>query len=184
MLHSLLNKQVGGLIVVSFCVVTWTGLRYLAYGEFATARRLTLQGTFRHIVHAQLYLKKFEDKLTVARTGDECWAAIEQLGRDYECSELTMQLGGRRYGAELRPAARNRCWTMHIPLSNSEYIDLTHPRDSSKHLNIALSSVAEILQRSLGSRVQQFQPICEVATNGFAEEAAAECVKSLAASAG
>jgi UDP-GlcNAc:undecaprenyl-phosphate/decaprenyl-phosphate GlcNAc-1-phosphate transferase len=183
LLHSLLQKQVGGLMIVIFSVITWAGVRYLAYGEFATARRLTLQGTFRHILHAQLYLKKLEDKLARARTGDDCWTAIQQLGRDYEFSQLHMHLGGRLYNARFRDTTRDRSWTIHIPLSNSEYVELTHQRESSKPLNIALSSVAEILQRSLASRVDQFRPIREVPSNGFGHEASADCAKSLAASA-
>lgn len=183
LLHSLLQKQLGGLVVLIFCIITWAGVRYLAYGEFDTARRLTLQGTFRHILHAQLYLKKFEDKLARARTGDDCWIAIQQLGRDYEFSQLHMHLGGRLYNARYRETTHDRSWTMHIPLSSSEYVDLTHQRGSSRHLNIALSSVAEILQRSLASRVDQFHPVREVASYGFEHDVSAECAKSFAASA-
>jgi hypothetical protein len=154
-------------------------VRYLGYGEFDAARRLTLQGTFRHILHAQLYLKKFENKLALARTEDECWAAIQQAGRDYGFSHLHMNLGGRLYDAQFRDTTGDRCWSMHIPLSNSEYVDLTHQRESCKHLNIALSSIAEILQRSLGSRVQQCQTALELQKNGLRYEPQPEPVKSL-----
>jgi UDP-GlcNAc:undecaprenyl-phosphate GlcNAc-1-phosphate transferase len=170
LLHSVLHKQIGGFIVVIFCAGIWAGVRYLGYGEFVAARRLTLQGTFRQILHTQLYLKKFEDKLQVAKTGDECWAAIQQAGRDYGFSHLYMYLGGMQYDVQLRDATPERPWTMHIPLSDSEFVNFSHQRESCKHLNLALSSIAEILQRSVGSRIQEFQPAAEISHNVFKHE--------------
>lgn len=182
LLHSLLQNRIGGLIIVVFCVVTWAGIRYLSYGEFAVARRLTLQGTFRHIVHAQLCLKNFEGRLALARTGDECWAAIREAGRDYGFSQLHMHLGGRQYDAQLSDATPQKCWTMHIPLSDSEYVNLTHERESTKRTMIAITSFAEIVQRSLASRIQQFQSGIDISENGFGHELS-EDSKSFATSA-
>jgi UDP-GlcNAc:undecaprenyl-phosphate GlcNAc-1-phosphate transferase len=157
LLHSLLNKHIGGLIIVVFCGVTWAGVRFLGYGEFTIARRLTLQGTFRHIIRAQLYLREFEHKLGVAKTGDECWTVIREAGREYGFSQICMHLGDKQYKVQLSETLPEKCWTMHIPLSDSEFVDLTHQRDFTKNPVVAITTLAEILQRSLGSRLQQFQ---------------------------
>lgn len=183
LLHSLVRDRFGGLIIVTFCIVTWAGVRYLGYGEFAVARRLTLQGTFRHILHAQLCLKKLENHLALARTGDECWAAIHEAGREYGFAHLRMYLGGQQYDASLSDTTADKCWTMHVPLSDSEYVDLTHQREPAKHSPIAVTSIAEILQRTLGSRIQEFQTTLETPQNGLQYELHPEGSGSMAVSA-
>jgi hypothetical protein len=165
------HNRFGGLIIVLFCAVTWIGIQHLGYSEFGTARRLALQGTFRHILHAQLYMTNFDKRLAVATTGDDCWCAIRDAGRDYGFKHVRMHLGGRLFEAQLGDTCPAQSWTMRIPLSDSDYVNLTHERESSVQPMIAITSLAEILQRSLGSRIGQFQMAAaykgpQVETNG------------------
>lgn len=183
LLHSIFHDQFGGLIIVTFCIVTWACVRYLGYGEFALARRLTLQGTFRHILHAQLCLKKLEEKLALARTCDECWAAIGETGRECGFSQLRMHLGGRHYDMQLVNTTTDRCWTIHVPLSDSEYVNLTHQQESTKHSPIAITSIAEVLQRSLGPHIKEFQTNRAASQSSFGYEPHSEASSSVAASA-
>jgi UDP-GlcNAc:undecaprenyl-phosphate GlcNAc-1-phosphate transferase len=166
LLQSLLHKRFGGVIIVAFCVATWAGVRYLGYGEFATARRLALQGTFRHILHAQLYLISFEKKLAAARGDEECWQVICEAGRDYGFVKMRMLLGGTVYETRLKDTSPGRCWEMRIALADSEYLNLTHERESSVQTMIAITSFAEILQRCLGARLHQFHTTLAFPQNG------------------
>jgi len=168
LLQSMPHNQFGGLIIVVFCAATWIGVQHLGYSEFGTARRLALQGTFRHILHAQLYMSNFEKKLAVATTGDECWSAIREAGKDYGFKEVRMHLGGQLYEAHLGDTSLEKCWTMRIPLSDSDYVNLTHEREASVQPMIAVTSLAEILQRSLGSRIQHFRNCIGLPQNGSA----------------
>jgi len=184
LLQSMPHNRFGGLIIVLFCAVTWIGIQHLGYSEFGTARRLALQGTFRHILQAQLYMTNFEKKLAAATTGDDCWQAIRDAGKDYGFKQVRMHLRGQLYEAELGETKPEKCWTMRIPLSDSDYVNLTHERESSVQPMIAITSLAEILQRSLGSRTQQFHTGMALPKNGSAFKTNGGVPKSTAASAG
>jgi UDP-GlcNAc:undecaprenyl-phosphate GlcNAc-1-phosphate transferase len=166
LLQSLLHKQFGGVIIVLFCTATWAGVRYLGYSEFGTARLLALQGTFRHILHAQLYLTHFEKKLTAAKTRGECWDVIREAGRAYGFIKVRMLLGETVYEEQLKDTGPEKSWTMRISLSDSEYVNLTHERESSVQTMLAITSLADILQRCLGEQVHQFHPRVEFPLNG------------------
>ncbi len=182
LLQSTLHNRFGGLIIIVFCIATWVGVQHLGYSEFGTARRLAFQGTFRHILHTQLYMTQFEKKLAIAKTRDECWRTIREVGRDYGFTQLQMHLGGTLYEAQLRETSPEKCWTMRIPLSDSEYVNLTHQRESSVRTMMGITSLAEILQRSLASRIQQFHPEINLLKNGSDFTSQTEGSKSLAAS--
>ncbi len=182
LLQSTLHNQFGGLIIVVFCITTWVGVQHLGYSEFGTARRLALQGTFRHILHTQLYMAHFEKKLAIAKTAEECWRAIRDAGKDYGFTSLQMYLAGTQYEAQLGDTVPQKSWTMRIPLSDSEYVNLTHQRESSVRTMMGITSLAEILQRSLASRLAQFRPETAIAQNGSGLKLDPEPSKSLAAS--
>jgi UDP-GlcNAc:undecaprenyl-phosphate/decaprenyl-phosphate GlcNAc-1-phosphate transferase len=166
LLQSLLHNRFGGLIIVLFCVATWAGVRYLGYSEFGTARLLALQGTFRHILHAQLYLTAFEKKLRLAKTPEECWWVIREAGKEYGFVGMRMFLQHTLYETQLKDTSAGKSWTIRISLSDSEYVNLTHERESSVQTMLAITSLAEILQRALGGRAAQSHTSVEFPLNG------------------
>jgi UDP-GlcNAc:undecaprenyl-phosphate GlcNAc-1-phosphate transferase len=162
LLQSRLQHKFGELIIVVFCTAAWIGILHLRYGEFGALRRLLFTGTFRDLLDTQLYMTKFEKKLAVAKTEDECWHAVQDVGKDFGFTRVRMQLGGRAYEAQLSEANPGECWTMSIPLSDTEFVDLVHRRESSVRTMIATTSLADILERLLRPRIQQTQTISDV----------------------
>jgi hypothetical protein len=66
-----------------------------------------------------------------------------------------MQLAGEHYEERLDDTPPGRSCTMRIPLSDSEHVNLTrHSEVSVRHM-VAMISLVHVLQRVLGSRVQQ-----------------------------
>jgi UDP-GlcNAc:undecaprenyl-phosphate GlcNAc-1-phosphate transferase len=156
LLQSMPQNRFGGLIIIVFCAATWIGVQHLGYAEFDTARRLVLKGTFRHILHTQVYMATFERKLAAAVTAEECWQVIREASRDFGFAHVRMQLAGEHYEERLDDTTPGRSCTMRIPLSDSEHVNLTRDSEVSVRHMVAMISLVHVLQRVLGSRVQQF----------------------------
>jgi len=165
LLVSVAQNQFSGLIILVFCAATWIGIQHLGYGEFGTARRLVLTGTFRHILNTQLYMIDVEKKLVAALTGEDCWSVIRDVGRDYGFAQVRMQLAGALYQDCNDDTTAARRWSVRIPLSDWEYVNFTHHSQSMQHL-IAMNSLVDILHRVLATRVQKFPPAVAVSTAG------------------
>jgi UDP-GlcNAc:undecaprenyl-phosphate GlcNAc-1-phosphate transferase len=149
LLASLTEHRFEGLLLVVFCAAAWIGVQMVGYVEFETARHLVLSGTFRHILNARLFVKAFERKVASAATPEEYWEIVRDAGREFECAYVRMALTGNVY--EERDEARDaqECCTIRIPLHKGEYINFRYPIESSVRHAVAISSIAEILRRSL-----------------------------------
>ena len=158
LLQSALHNQYGGLIVVMFCLTMWIGIEKLRYAEFNTALRLVLRGTFRHIVHTQLYTEDFEKKLTAATTTEECWRLIREASQELGFGQVRMRLGGSSFEQHLNGASTAQSFILRIPLSRTEYVNFAQSQEFSvKHL-VAMAAFVDILRRALASRLHQFRP--------------------------
>lgn len=158
LLESVFHNKFGGLIIVLFCAVTWIGVQHLGYGEFDTARKMVLKGTFRDILHTQVYMITFEKLLAAARTREECWYVIRDAARDYGFAKVRMHLGGTNYEDCPEHTGTGNACTLRVPLSDYEYVNFTHHHDSSARHLVAMVSMVNVLQRALGARIDQFQP--------------------------
>jgi UDP-GlcNAc:undecaprenyl-phosphate GlcNAc-1-phosphate transferase len=167
LLQSALHNQFGGLIVVIFCMAMWIGVKVLGYGEFDAARRLAWQGSFRHIVHAQLYMVNFEKKLKEAMTRGDCWLAIREAGLHFGFAPVRMCLGGESFEEGPDTAGRAGCCTMRIPLSDKEYVNFTHYSEFSVKHSVAMTAFVDVLRRALVSRIEDFQ--APAAPNGISD---------------
>lgn len=78
-----LDRQVGGVVVLIFCVALWAGVHHLGYLEFGFARRFFATGTIFRLIDDQVRLHSLESSLRGARGEDE---AIELITRT--CKEL------------------------------------------------------------------------------------------------
>jgi UDP-GlcNAc:undecaprenyl-phosphate GlcNAc-1-phosphate transferase len=153
------SNRFGGVLLLAFCVAAWIGIQLAGYAEFDTARHLVLTGTFRHLVSARLFVSEFERKMAAAVTADDYWDTISDVGRELECAHIRMALKGSVF--EQRDPAREwqPCCTMRIPLSHDEYVNFKYPAASSVRHAVAISSIVEILQRSLASGHSAPRPV-------------------------
>jgi UDP-GlcNAc:undecaprenyl-phosphate GlcNAc-1-phosphate transferase len=152
LLQTLPHNRFDGLLLVIFCGVVWVGVQLVGYSEFDTARHLALTGTFRHIVNARLIVEGFERKAAAAATADDYWTITRDVSRELGCASVRMTLTGRVFEDRHDTAVNGRCCTIRIPLDDGGYVNFGYPAETSVRHAVAISSIAHILQRSLGSR--------------------------------
>jgi UDP-GlcNAc:undecaprenyl-phosphate/decaprenyl-phosphate GlcNAc-1-phosphate transferase len=135
------------LILIVFCLITWIGTGRLGYIEFGVARRMVAKGTFRRLLNCNIVLHGFEKELVAAQTPDACWSVIYTAAKDFGFHHLEMCLAGRRYECR-NDLAADRCWNVRIPISDRDYIELTHEFDSTAQA-AAIAPFADVLRRAL-----------------------------------
>jgi len=143
---------------VAFCVTAWVGVQLLGYVEFDAARHLVLSGTFRHILNARLVAANFERKIADARTADDCWNVIRDVGREFGCSHIRMAITGAVYQDEVDQPNLGECCTIRIALLDGGYVNFRYLVQPSVRHAVGISSIADILQRSLASTNRGLQP--------------------------
>ena len=150
------NNRFDGILLLSFCVVAWVAVQFLGYSEFDTARQLVVSGTFRHILNARVFVTTFERNLTAAKTPEDYWKVVREVSREFGFGEVRMCLTGKssRIGAEGQ-TLDDSC-TIRIPLSSHGYVNFRYPNDASVRHAVAISSVVEVLQRSIALRRPDF----------------------------
>ncbi len=125
LLASVAHEQFAGIILLLFCLGAWAGVQHLGYPEFDVARRMVLGGSFRRLLNAQLELATFRESLTAALTADQCWEVLHAAYSEFGFNEIKLKLGDRFYthatGRYTTPS-----WTIHIGLSENEYLKLSH----------------------------------------------------------
>ncbi len=147
-----------GLLLVAFCAAAWVGVQLAGYVEFDAARHLVLAGTFRHILSARLFVNSFERKVAAAVTADDYWEIIRDVGLEFGCAHVRMALPETVYEERDKAREPQPCCTIRIPLDDGGYVNFKYPIESSVRHAVAISSIVEILQRSLASRKPEFQP--------------------------
>ena len=156
LLQSVLDHRYGGAIIVLFCAAVWGGVQRLGYREFNLAGRMLRSGTFQRMLDAQMRMGALEEQLHQARTADACWMAIRQAARDLGFQRIAMRLGHRTYREDLHEAEASSCWTLRIPLSDTEFVEFAHAAKTA--LNpMTLAPLADLLPRVLVPRLSSFQ---------------------------
>ena len=151
LIQTMPGNRFKGLLLVAFCAVIWVGIQIVGYAEFDTARHLVLTGTFRHIVNARLFVESFERKIASAVTVDDYWSLIRDVSRELGCAHVRMTLTGRVFEDRDEVLDRRQCCTVRIPLQEGGYVNFKYPAESSVRNAVAVSSIAQILQRSIVS---------------------------------
>ena len=145
------SNRFGGVLLITFCVVAWVGIQLAGYIEFDTARHLVLTGTFRHLVSARVFVSEFERRIAAAVTADDYWETIRDAGREFECAHIRMMVKGSVFDQRDPDRDRQPSCTMRIPLSGDGYVNFKYPAESSVRHAFAISSIVQILQRSLAA---------------------------------
>ena len=176
------SREVGWVVVSVWCIIVWIGLRELKYKEFGIAARLLRQNNLRSMVKANLSLLRCEESLKSAAGAEECWWAIRTLSSECGFSAAALRLGRWTYH-ELPEQAADR-YVLHIPLSDSDYVQLMCPFPCSAGPMI-IGPLADILREVLSAKGAQFDPVqilpkkVMVAAAGQAPWARSEQVESV-----
>lgn len=154
LLQGAARDGVGGLVIAVFCAAVWVGIQLLRYQEFSIAARLLRHHSLRSMVKSHFSLRDHEESLRTAGTVEECWRAIQTVGREFGFSHVALRLGGRSYQEQLDKTA-NGHWMLHIPLSDFEYVRLMCQFELSRAPAI-IAPVADLLHRALSVKVAEF----------------------------
>jgi UDP-GlcNAc:undecaprenyl-phosphate GlcNAc-1-phosphate transferase len=144
----------GGYVIAAFCAVIWLGIQYLGYQEFGIAAGLLRQGVLRSMVQSQMSLRVCEESLGVATTVEQCWSVIRRAAREFGFSEVELQLAGRSYQEQMNSFGKGR-WTLRIPLSEVEYVQLTRTLEPST-TPAAVGPLVDVLHRALSAKAVEF----------------------------
>jgi UDP-GlcNAc:undecaprenyl-phosphate GlcNAc-1-phosphate transferase len=156
LLQSMMHNQYAGLVIVLFCAAAWLGVQHLGYVEFGMAGRLIVPRTFLRVLNAQLRLRTLEDALASAETIDQCWLAVRGASQDFGFVRISMRLDHQVFEETFGPPGTQPCWTLNVPLTPSEFVQLGHGFDSQVE-PLVVSRLADILHRSLLPKLPTFQ---------------------------
>jgi UDP-GlcNAc:undecaprenyl-phosphate/decaprenyl-phosphate GlcNAc-1-phosphate transferase len=124
--QSLVNDiRLSALVVFAFVATAWMGVHYLGYTEFILAGRLLRAGEFQRSVMARLNLNLLESKLAAASTVEECCQAAIGLRRTFGFAGIRIHAGRQTYEEWDTGAAGPGYWLMQIPLTSTDYVEVT-----------------------------------------------------------
>ncbi len=136
-------------VLILFCGAAWLGTWRVAYPELRVLTRLALGADVRELVRAQLRLRAFEESVAGARTVDDCWLALRDTAREFGFSSIRLALSGQSYSEHLGNGHGGE-WTLYVPLSDSEYVHLTHAfNDPAQSI---VGPFTDLLYRALHNR--------------------------------
>lgn len=147
------DKMVFAAGVLVFAAGLWAGVKYLGYREFGIAADLFVHSRFRSTVRSCVLLDELEQSLRAANTTEECWLAIVKAARSFGLSHVVFVSDGTQRHQRLSVRTGQEL-TLHIPLSHSSFIKLTHPFDLAEEAD-SLGLLAQTLHRSLAPKAEQ-----------------------------
>jgi len=156
LLQSVVNQRYAGLVVIIFCAAAWMGVQHLGYVEFGMAGRLVLRGGFRRILGAQLILRNLEQNLAKARTSEECWLTVWEAAQELGFTAARASLAGAVYSGQCAGPDETPSWTICIPLTETDYLNLTRPVDSLAESS-AWASLIETVHKALLLKLPSFE---------------------------
>jgi UDP-GlcNAc:undecaprenyl-phosphate GlcNAc-1-phosphate transferase len=147
------GNRYSNLLLIAFCVIAWIAVQLAGYVEFDAARHLVLNGTFRHILNARLFVDTVDRKLATAETNDDYWTILRDVGEEFGCAQVRLALRGCVYEQRVSKREGEPCCTIRISLSDEEYVNFKYSADASARHAVAISAIVELLRRSLSRHV-------------------------------
>jgi len=147
------NFYVAGLVIIAFVAVAWMGIHYLRYAEFMLAGQMLRTGEFQRSVNARLNLSEFEKAISTASTIEECWEIVLRIRETFGFAAIRLKARGRLYESWERHVSTPRYWTMHIPLSDRDYIELAR-EFGSPVLPMVVVPFVDLLAATLSVKLQ------------------------------
>jgi len=153
LLESFLVNRLGFLWIVLFAAVTWIGVRYLGYVEFAATRRLWVG--LRPLMGAHVHLAMLERSLQAATTVDDCWLALDSAARSLGYSRVTARLGGARFVSGHWPEENSQTfWQMRLNLPQDDYVNVTQREGATEQPALVVPFV-DVVSRVLPEKLVQ-----------------------------
>ena len=161
----MMTTNLEGPAIVLFCVVTWMGVQHLGYVEFGVAGRMFVEGAFRRMLHTNIALKMFEDRLRAANSIDSCWAIIEESAKDFGFHAVSMKFNGYE-NSYVGEGTLENSWQVRIPISAYDVIELVREFEASSQQSV-VAQYADVLRRTLQPKIAEFQSQQSILSTGL-----------------
>lgn len=158
LVQNMLQNRYGGIVILVFCAAAWIGIQYLGYAEFTATGRLIHPSTFFRMLDAQLRLRTLEETLADARSVEDCWRAICEFSRQFGFNRAVLRVNGSVYEQRWNGARVGADWSVRIPLSDTEYLNLGR-RFNGTIEPLAVAPLVEVLQRGLREACARFERV-------------------------
>ncbi len=140
-------------LAVLFCLMVWIGVQRLGYVELRVAGQLVGPARLQRAAGAEIRLRSLEEALARALSVDECWEAIRCACRDLGFVRASMCAGGAVRDTWLQePEPSVVFWTLRIPLSASEWVNIGGGADSAVEPSV-IAPLANLLRRAIAPRL-------------------------------
>lgn len=148
LLQNSLSFHLGGLCIVSFCALSWFGVKKLRYVEFRAASRVLRSGGILHLVQHEIYLQGLRELLLESQTPRECWRAIRMMCQDLRFASVDLSLEGEKFQELFDSVGTRSAWEFSLPLGERGRIHLTRRfgQGDPMHLLAAVCVVQECLE--------------------------------------
>jgi len=146
------NTTLSVLLLLLFCAVLWISVHYLNYAEFALARRLIVGGEWREILRGRLNLLGFQQALASATTVEECWRVVRDASREFGFCFVRLRLQHESREESFGSPPASQCWTLQVPLSREDFIELRREFGSSLP-SLIVSAFADTLRTTLAAKL-------------------------------
>ena len=151
---AIVQGRFSAIVIVFFGLLVFIGVWCLGYAEFGTAAHMFLEGAFRRHLNARIALHGFEERLAAAETPQDCWAIIQQAAPDFGLQGIGMSVGGYAF-SECDGFQFGRCWTLKIPLSDVDHLELTHAFGGTVQTDIC-GPFADVVRKALTPKLAGF----------------------------
>ena len=166
------GNNFAGLLLVTFCLVVWGGVRLLGYSELDLAQQMVMTGVFRQVLGARLFVKSIEERCARALSADDYWAVVQDVAAELKCVHVRMSLLGAEYERCAESGQPGACFSIQIPLSAGDYVSFRYPAAQPMRQAIAMASIVEILQGAVTLKTGTAHAVSVVTTAPVARDAA------------
>ena len=160
---AMMNQRLNGFVIVIFCAATWIGIQHLGYIEFGLAGRMMIEGAFRRQLNAQLALLSVRMNLESAAAPQDCWTLVQTAARDFGFHHVHLEIGGYTFDHR-EPVEPLRSWTIRVPITDGDFIELARPFDVIGHAT-AIAPLADMLSSTLAQKSHLFTPSARSASS-------------------
>jgi UDP-GlcNAc:undecaprenyl-phosphate/decaprenyl-phosphate GlcNAc-1-phosphate transferase len=151
LLQSVIHAKFAVIMIVVFCLAALLSIKRLHYPEFYFARRLVREGAFQRMLDAEILIREFERSLSRAITTSECWEAVRDGCREFGFTHVRMCLDGDTFEEQIRDVDPGRCWSLRVPLSDSDYLTFAKEFDWSGPVPL-VESFIRVVRRTLEAK--------------------------------
>jgi UDP-GlcNAc:undecaprenyl-phosphate GlcNAc-1-phosphate transferase len=151
---AIMEAQFSAFIIVVFGLLVLIGIWSLGYAEFGTAARMLIEGAFRRQLNTRIALHALEEELAAAETPQDCWAIIQRAAPGFGLGCVRMSAGGKAF-SDSGEFEFIRYWTVQVPLSDVDYLELTHAFGGAQQTD-ATAPFVEVIRKSLTPKLAAF----------------------------